>query len=109
MQHKALGEIEQLVLAAILHLGDGAYGTTIAREIETRTGREVSRAAVYIALRRMEVKGLVVTWLGPPVPERGGKPRRYVRVEPEGLERLKAARAVLTQIWAGLEPALDEP
>lgn len=108
MQQKALGETEQLVLATILHLGDDAYGTTIMQEIGARTGREVSRAAIYIALRRMEAKGLVTTWLGPPAAERGGKPRRYARVEPLGIARLKEARSVLTRIWAGLEPALGD-
>ena len=35
-----MGEFEQLVLLAILRLGDDAYGMEIRAEIESRTGRK---------------------------------------------------------------------
>ena len=105
MTHHALGEFEQLVLLAIVHVRNDAYGIPIVDEIERRTGREVSRAAVYVTLRRLEDKGLVSSWLGESTAERGGKPRRYVSIEPTGLRALKESRKVAEQMWRGLDPA----
>lgn len=108
MGRETLGEVEQLVLLAILRLGDDAYGVPIAEEILERTGRDVSRAAVYIALRRLRQKGLVISWLADPEPVPGGKAKRYFRVEPDGIERLAEARNTLLSMWDGLQPLLDK-
>lgn len=106
VSHQGLGDFEQLVLLAILHLRDGAYGVPIVDEIERRTGRAVSRAAVYVTLRRLEDKGLVSSWMSEPTPERGGKPRRCVRVQPRGLELLREHREAVNSMWRGLDPRL---
>lgn len=106
MPHQALGEFEQMVLLAILHLHGDVYGVPIVEEIERRTGRRVDRAAVYVTLRRLERKGLISSWLGEPTPERGGKARRCVKVEAEGLHALRESRRVLDGMWHGLDPAL---
>jgi PadR family transcriptional regulator, regulatory protein PadR len=103
-QH-TLGEFEQLVLLAIVHLGEDAYGVPIVDEIERRTGRSVSRAAVYITLRRLEEKGFVSTWLSEPTPERGGKGRRCAKLEPAGATALREARRVADRMWQGLDAA----
>lgn len=73
-----------MVLLAIVHLGGESYAVPIVDEIERRTGRSVSRAAVYITLRRLEEKRLLSSWLGDSTPERGGKARRHVKLEAEG-------------------------
>lgn len=98
-----LGEFEQMVLLAILQLGDGVYGVPIVEEIERRTGRSVARAAVYVTLRRLEKKGLVESWMGEPTEERGGKARRMVRVRPEGLRALEDSRRAMAAMWDGLD------
>lgn len=108
MGRETLGEVEQLVLLAILRLGDDAYGVPIAEEILERTGRDVSRAAVYIALRRLKQKGLVSSWLADPEPVQGGKAKRYFEVEPAGLDLLSEARSTLMNMWDGLQPMLDK-
>lgn len=108
MGQASLGEFEQMVLLAILQLGDGVYGVPIVDEIERRTGRSVSRAAVYVTLRRLEKKGLLETWMGEPTEERGGKARRMVRVRPEGRAQLEDARRAMEAMWDGLEPASGE-
>ena len=105
MTHHSLGEFEQLVLLAIVHLRGEAYGIPIAEEIERRTGRSVARAAVYVALRRLEEKGFVSSWMGEPTPERGGKGRRYVKLEADGARALREARHVAERMWQGLDPA----
>ena len=73
-----LGEFEQMVLLAILHLGEDVYGVPIVDEIARRTGREVAPAAVYVTLRRLEEKGMLASWMGESTGERGGKARRHV-------------------------------
>ena len=60
----AIGELETMILLAILHLGDTAYGVSVRDEIETRTGRHLTRGAIYTALRRLEAKGFVDGTLG---------------------------------------------
>jgi DNA-binding PadR family transcriptional regulator len=106
VSHHSLGDFEQLVLLAILQLRGEVYGVPIVDEIERRTGRAVSRAAVYITLRRLEEKGLVSSWLSESTPERGGKPRRCVRVEARGLELLRESREAVNRMWSGLDPRL---
>jgi PadR family transcriptional regulator, regulatory protein PadR len=105
MTHQGLGEFEQMVLLAIVHLGNNAYGIPIVEEIERRTGRSVARAAVYITLRRLEEKGFVSSWMGDPSPERGGKARRHVKLEAQGAKALREARRAAERMWHGLDPA----
>ena len=105
MSHHNLGEFEQMVLLAIAHLDGQTYGIPIVEEIERRTGRGVARAAVYITLRRLEEKGFVSAWMSDPTPERGGKARRYVKIEAEGVRALREARRVTERMWQGLDPA----
>jgi PadR family transcriptional regulator PadR len=108
MTHQGLGDFEQMVLLAILQLSGDVYGVPIVEEIERRTGRAVSRAAVYVTLRRLERKGLIASWMSEPTSARGGKPRRLVRMEPAGLEMLRESRQAMEQMWRGLDPALGD-
>jgi DNA-binding PadR family transcriptional regulator len=109
-QLKGLGEFEQMVLLAILHVdahsSGEAYGVPIVEEIERRTGRTVSRAAVYVTLRRLEKRALVTSWMSEPTGERGGKARRCVRVEPSGLELLRESRRAMARMWDDLDPKM---
>jgi len=94
-----LGEFELMLLLAVLHLGDEAYGVPISRELERHRGRSVSVGSVYAALDRLEGKGLIVSSLGDPTPERGGKAKRYFRVTREGLRQIRETKQVLTKLW----------
>ena len=102
-----LGEFEQLALLAVMRLGGNANGATIQRELEGTAGREASISAIYITLTRLESKGLVSSWMGQPEEVRGGKARRYFRVEPEGLTTLNTARNRLLSMWNGLEHQIE--
>jgi len=101
-----LGEFEQMVLMAVLRLGDEAYAVTIREEIERRTGRVVSRGAIYITLDRLEKKGYLESWLADPTPERGGRAKRFHRVSASGATALRRSRAALDKMWQGLEPVI---
>ena len=101
-----LGELEQIVLLAVLRLGDEAYAVPILEQIEAQAARKVARGALYTALDRLETKGCLRSRLGEPLPERGGRARRYFTVTPAAVRALKASRAALLRLWKGLE-ALD--
>jgi DNA-binding PadR family transcriptional regulator len=101
-----LGEFEQSALLAVAHLGENAYGVTIRREIEARTGRHVSIGALYTALDRLERKGLVSSSMSDPTPERGGRSRRYYVLRSAGATALRETRQRLDRMWAGLEADL---
>jgi PadR family transcriptional regulator len=97
-----LGDFEQLVLLACVRLGPEGYAVPILEEIETRTGRRASHAAVYVALRRLEKRGLVTSALGEPTSERGGRAKRYFRPTPEALRLLRESREALRAMWRGV-------
>ena len=79
-----LGEFEYLLISAAARLGDDAYGVSIRRDIEDATGRRCSTGALYTTLDRLESKGLLKTWMGDPTPQRGGRPKRMVKVTAKG-------------------------
>jgi PadR family transcriptional regulator PadR len=97
-----LGEFELMLLLAIIHLGEDAYGVPISRELERHRKRDVSVGSVYAALERLEAKGLIVSTLGDPTPERGGKAKRFFRITREGLRQVQETRRVLTKLWQAI-------
>ena len=99
-----LGSLEHIVLLAVVHLGDEAYGMTVRREIEARTGRNLSIGAVYSTLERLEGKGLVSSYTGEPTEQRGGRAKRHFRVEAEGLRAIRSAQDAIQKMTAGLKP-----
>src|SRR5258708_6850924 len=102
MGRNALGEFEQAVLLAILRLGLNAYGVPIRHDLSERLGRSVSVGAIYTTLERLEGKGFVASWTGGATAERGGRAKRFYRVEAPGLRALDAARTTTRNLWAGL-------
>jgi len=106
MPREALGDVEHLVLLALLRLGEPAYGVPILDEIEERIGRAPSRAAVYIALSRLEAKGLTTSSLGDSNAVRGGRPRRYFSLTPAGVKALRESRQALVRMWENVEARL---
>jgi PadR family transcriptional regulator PadR len=107
-EKRFLGEFEQMVILAVLVLGDDAYGVTIRRELEERVGRSATRGALYTTLERLESKGYLTSRMGDPTPERGGRSKRYFRVTTAGLSALKAAREAMEKLWRGVESALEK-
>ncbi len=104
---RALGEFEQLVLFALIELADDAYGASIGRAIERRTGRQVSAGAIYTTLDRLAARGLVTAEVGAPTPERGGRRRKYYRLEPDGAMALSRSVHRLRAMSEGLLPRLE--
>jgi DNA-binding PadR family transcriptional regulator len=102
-----LGPHEQVVLLAILRIGDGAYGMTIRREVEQRAGRRLSIGSVYTTLERLERKGYLRSRLGEPTTERGGRAKRHYRITARGQQALKASHELLRSMADGLELGWD--
>ena len=102
-----LREFEQLVLLSVLRLGVEAHGGQIRADLERTAGRAVSVATIYVALSRMERRGFVQSWMSKPTPVRGGKSKKYYRLEPAGTEALQEAKATLERMWEGVGTALD--
>ena len=99
-----LGQLELMMMLAVLHLGKHAYGGSIRDEMEERGGKSLALGTVYVTLKRLEKKGLVRSWLGDPTAERGGKAKRFYAVEPAGVEALRSAQDALGRMWKELPP-----
>ena len=107
MTPSRIGHFEQLVLLAVLRLGDTAYAPAILEEIERATGKPASPGSMYVTLDRLEEKGLLRSRLAGTTVDRGGRPRRYVNVTAYGVRELRASRAALLKLWRGLEAVLE--
>jgi DNA-binding PadR family transcriptional regulator len=101
-----LGGLEQLILLAVLRLGKDAYGVTIQREFALVAGRQISLGAIYTTLDRLEAKGYVSSTVGGATHERGGRAKRYVTLEADGLKALRGSLETLRSLASGLEPGV---
>ena len=105
----SLGQFEQLVLTAILTLGDNAYGVTIHAKVdELARPKTAALGAVYATLDRLEDKGLVASWLSDPTPERGGRSKRHYRLEEAGRQALREAARTARRICDAVERCWGE-
>ena len=98
-----LGSLEHIILLALVRLDGNAYGMIVRREIEERTGRNLSIGAVYATLERLETKGYVSSFTGEPTPERGGRAKRLFRVEAAGKQALQTSNQTIRSMTAGLK------
>lgn len=104
MRGNHLGELEELVLLAVLGLDQQAYGVSVQQQIEQRTGRVVTLGAVYSALQRLERKGYLLSRVGPPGTDRGGRRKRLFTIRQAGRASLEQVRADRAAMWQAAEP-----
>lgn len=102
------GDLEQMVMLAVLQCDDTAYALDVLAELESRAGRRIARGTLYKTLDRLEAKGLVAWVLEAAGPERGGLPRRRFSVTPAGIRQLRRSRNALVRMWEGLGAVLGE-
>jgi DNA-binding PadR family transcriptional regulator len=98
-----LGSLEYIILLALVQLEGTAHGTIVRREIEQRTGRNISIGAVYATLERLEAKGYVSSRTGEPTPERGGRAKRLFHVEAAGKRALQISEQTIRSMTVGLK------
>jgi DNA-binding PadR family transcriptional regulator len=109
-----IGELEQLVLLGVLHLG-AAHAPAVRDEIFERTGIELARGSVYVTLDRLDRKGLLTSAFGDPTPERGGKAKRLFSITEVGKRALAESERALARMRGGrnlvarLEPHAPGP
>jgi PadR family transcriptional regulator, regulatory protein PadR len=96
-----LGEVEQLVLLAILRLGDEAYAVPIRDLVKREADVDLSRGTVYVTLERLERKGYVTSWFSDPTAVRGGKARRHFELKPAGVAAVRASKGAVDRLAAG--------
>ena len=101
-----LGELEQLVLLAVVRLGPDSSGVPIIEELRQHTRRAILRPSVYLALRRLEDKGMIRSRLGDPEPRRGGRARRHFQATAAGVKALREAQRTVSRLLDGV--ALDK-
>lgn len=102
-------QLEQLVLTAILSLRDNAYGVTIHEKVrELAAPKAISAGAVYVTLDRLEDKGMVASWLADPTPERGGRSKRFYRLEALGERALEESAETAKRVWDAFTEALGK-
>jgi DNA-binding PadR family transcriptional regulator len=102
MTPESLGELEQLVLLAIMRLGPDCYGVPIVDELQKHATRPILRPSVYLALRRLEEKGLIRGRMGEPEPRRGGRARRHFEITAAARHALTASQRTLNRRWDGV-------
>jgi PadR family transcriptional regulator, regulatory protein PadR len=104
MGRQTLQHFELQVLLAMLRQRTETYSVPLVIALEKRTGRSVAQAAVFIALSRLEKKGLVSSRLEEPD---AGRARRYFKLTRQGLAAVKEQRLEHARLWRGLGRLLD--
>ena len=104
----SLGDFEQLVLLAVLQLGDDAYAASIRSRIEEAAERRVTRGALYATLDRLVDKGFLDWDVEETTPARGGIPRRRFWVSDDGMTALRRSYRAVRSLAHGLERVLRE-
>jgi DNA-binding PadR family transcriptional regulator len=102
-REQSLGEFEQVVMLAILRLGEDAYGVKVSAEITTCTGREPAPGALYTTLDRLEDKGLISSRLGDPTPQRGGRAKRYFTLTAHGVAAITRVHQSYRRLLQGCQ------
>jgi DNA-binding PadR family transcriptional regulator len=102
----SLGELELVILMALMRLGDGAYGAAIRAEIRDATHRDVSPGAVYATLARLEARGLLRSYVGDPTGNRGGRARRHFEMRKSGVAEVRRAWSQYSTLALGIKAAL---
>ncbi len=99
MKGENLGEFEEVVLLTIAALLDDAYSVAVCDHIEKMTGRKVKLGVVHAVLNRMEKKGYILSELGNPTKERGGKRKRYFTISHAGKIALMKSKDQRDKLW----------
>ncbi len=99
---RLISRLEEIILLAIWRLGADAYGLAILEEIRKATGKVLLTGSIYASLGRLLKHGLVESFEGDPVPERGGRRKIYYRITPDGRQALEEIRKISSAIWTNI-------
>jgi len=102
MKRVYLGEFEEIVLLIVAVLEGAAYGVNIMHEILEQTGRSVRLNQVHASLQRLEEKGMIVSKMSDPTPERGGRRKRIFSITAYGSTTLRDIQQVRATLWSAV-------
>jgi DNA-binding PadR family transcriptional regulator len=97
-----LSRAEEIILLAVLKLGDEAYGVSIRDQVHADIGRRWSFGVIYKTLKKMGTKDFVNKRPSPPIAERGGRSRYYYEITQEGISALREIQNIHSSLWAGV-------
>jgi PadR family transcriptional regulator, regulatory protein PadR len=97
-KNEVLRHFEYAVLSAVSQLGEKAFPAEITRRLNALLQRHVSLAQVFVALERLEDKGLVRSSVLWPEPVRGGRRRRVFQMEASGVRAIRNTAAVFNRV-----------
>jgi PadR family transcriptional regulator PadR len=99
---KDLTKIEEMLLVAIWHLGEKAYGVKIRQYVSAVVGKELTYGHLYSALNQLVIKKYVTKSVGQTPAKRMGRPRIFYSISPAGVHALKAALELNEKLWSGI-------
>lgn len=102
----SIGELGQLLLLALVQCGGEASGLDLGDALKERTGRDVLPGGIYTIMERLRERGLVSAFTGERASERGGRRRKFYRLEPEGRLALARAYRQVHRMAEGIGPDL---
>ena len=104
-----ISRADEILLLAILHLEDNAYGVTIVKEIQRRTGKTLKLGGLWVSLDILAKKGYIEKSLGDPTPKRGGRSKIFYTLTGDGLDALKNVQDFNRNLWKGVPETLTAP
>jgi DNA-binding PadR family transcriptional regulator len=102
MKKYQLGEFEEIVILTIAILNNEAYSVSIKDEIESRLRRTVSMGALHTALKRLEEKGYLKSYVGEATAERAGRPKQYFEITALGKKAMRNAKETRDELWRAI-------
>ena len=106
---KELTKIEEILLVAIWHLQEKAYGVKIRQFVTKTIGREFTYGHLYSALNQLVLKKFVTKSAGKGSVHRMGRPRIYYAITRDGQAALRTAKEQNERLWSEVSLyALDQ-
>ncbi len=93
---------DEIMMLAILRLGDEAYLVKLREYLNDSTAKKWSVGNVFVTLERLESLGFISPRIGEPTSKRGGKAIKFYRITRSGIESLKATKNLQDNMWDGL-------
>ena len=105
---EVLSRADEILLLAILRLKNDAYGVSIVREVQERTGKKLKLGGLWVSLDILVKKGLIAKRMGDPTPERGGRSKIYYMLTPAGIEALERVNLFNRSLWDGIRDGIKD-
>ncbi|MBN1270749.1 MAG: PadR family transcriptional regulator [Candidatus Aminicenantes bacterium] len=103
-----ISKLDENVLLIILSLKDNAYIVTIKTKLEKYLNKNISLGTLYLSLKRLTRDGYIFTKIGEAVSKQGGRAKKYYRLTPSGVMKLKEIRRLHMLMWKNFDNLADK-